>query len=77
MNLFASHESSPPPAVFLPDRGPPWHGHTGTQPAVLVGLQKRPFELLDSVKLKFLLAKTALLTALTSIKRVGTSKRFR
>ncbi len=38
---------------------------------VLDGLQRGPFELLDSVGLKILLAKTALLTALTSIKRIG------
>ncbi len=38
---------------------------------VLAGLQKGPFEPLDSVELKILSAKTALLTALTSIKRVG------
>ncbi len=44
---------------------------------VLAGLQRGPFEPLDSVELKFLSLKTALLTALTSIKRVGTSRRFR
>ncbi len=38
---------------------------------ILSGLQRGPFEPLDSVELKFLSAKTALLTALTSIKRVG------
>ncbi len=38
---------------------------------VLAGLQWGPFEPLDSVELKFLSAKTALLTVLTSIKRVG------
>ncbi len=38
---------------------------------VLAGLQRGPFEPLDSVKLKFLSLKTALLTALTSIERVG------
>ncbi len=38
---------------------------------VLAGLQRGPFEPLDSVELKFLSLKTALLTALTSIKRVG------
>ncbi len=38
---------------------------------VLAGLQRGPFEPLDSVELKYLSAKTALLTALTSIKRVG------
>ncbi len=43
---------------------------------VLVGLQRGPFEPLDSVKLKFLYAKTALLTALTSIKRVGDLQAF-
>ncbi len=31
MDLFASHESSPMPAVFLPERGPPRHRRTGTQ----------------------------------------------
>ncbi len=36
---------------------------------VLAGLQRGPFEPLDSVELKFLSLKTALLTALTSIKR--------
>ncbi len=44
---------------------------------VLAGLQRGPFEPLDSVELKFLSLKTALLTALTSIKRVGTSRGFR
>ncbi len=38
---------------------------------VLAGLQRGPFEPLDSVELKFLSVKTALLTVLTSIKRVG------
>ncbi len=38
---------------------------------VLAGLQRSPFEPLDSVELKFLSLKTALLTVLTSIKRVG------
>ncbi len=37
---------------------------------ILAGLQRGPFEPLDSVELKFLSLKTALLTALTSIKRV-------
>ncbi len=37
---------------------------------VLAGLQRSPFEPLDSVELKFLSLKTALLTALSSIKRV-------
>ncbi len=36
---------------------------------VLAGLQRGPFELLDSVELKFLSARTVLLTVLTSIKR--------
>ncbi len=45
---------------------------------VQAGLQRGPFELLDSAELKFLSAKTALLTALTSISRgSGTSKHFR
>ncbi len=43
---------------------------------VLTGLQRGPFELLDSVELKYLSAKTALLTALTSIKRVGDLQAF-
>ncbi len=43
----------------------------GTTETVLAGLQRGPFEPLDSVELKFLSLKTALLTALTSIKRVG------
>ncbi len=43
---------------------------------VLAGLQRGPFEPLDSVKLKFLSLKTALLTALTSIKRVGDLQAF-
>ncbi len=43
---------------------------------ILAGLQRGPFEPLDSVELKFLSAKTALLTALTSIKGSGTSKCF-
>ncbi len=43
---------------------------------VLAGLQRGPIEPRDSVKLKFLLAKTALLTALTSIKRVGDLQAF-
>ncbi len=42
----------------------------------LAGLQRGPFEPLDSVELKFLSAKTALLTALTSIKRVGDLQAF-
>ncbi len=44
--------------------------------AILAGLQRDPFELLDSVELKFLSARTALLTALTSIKRVGDLQAF-
>ncbi len=43
---------------------------------VLAGLQRGPFEPLDSVELKFLSAKTALLTSLTSIKRVGDLQAF-
>ncbi len=43
---------------------------------VLAGLQRGPFEPLDSVKLKFLSLKTALLTALTSIKWVGDLQAF-
>ncbi len=43
---------------------------------VLSGLQRGPFEPLDSVELKFLYLKTALLTALTSIKRVGDLQAF-
>ncbi len=43
---------------------------------VLAGLQRGPFEPLDSVELKFLTLKTALLTALTSIKRVGDLQAF-
>ncbi len=43
---------------------------------VLAGLQRGPFELLDSVELKFLALKTALLTALTSIKWVGDLQAF-
>ncbi len=43
---------------------------------VLAGLQRGPFEPLDSVELIFLSAKTALLTALTSIKRVGDLQAF-
>ncbi len=43
---------------------------------VLAGLQRGPFEPLDSVELKFLSLKTALLTALTSIKRVGDLQAF-
>ncbi len=38
---------------------------------ILAGLQRGPFEPLVSVELKFLSLKTVLLTALTSIKRVG------
>ncbi len=38
---------------------------------VLAGLQRGPFEPLDSVELKYLSAKTALLSMLTYIKRVG------
>ncbi len=37
---------------------------------VQAGIQRGPFELLDSAELKFLSAKTALLTALTSISEV-------
>ncbi len=43
---------------------------------ILAVLQRDPFEPLDSVELKFLSAKTALLTALTSIKRVGDLQAF-
>ncbi len=43
---------------------------------VLAGLQRGLFESLDSVKLKFLSVKTSLLTALTSIKRVGDLQAF-
>ncbi len=43
---------------------------------VLAGLQRGLFEPLDSVELKFLSAKTALLTAVTSIKRVGDLQAF-
>ncbi len=43
---------------------------------ILAGLQRGPFEPLDSVELKYLSAKTALLTALTSIKRVGYLQAF-
>ncbi len=43
---------------------------------VLAGLQRGPFEPLDSVELKFLSLKTALLTALTSIKRVEDLQAF-
>ncbi len=43
---------------------------------VLAGLQRGPFEQLDSVELKFLSAKTVLLTALTSIKKVGDLQAF-
>ncbi len=43
---------------------------------VLAGLQRGPFEPLDSVELKFLSLKTALLTALTSTKRVGDLQAF-
>ncbi len=43
---------------------------------VLAGLQRGPCEPLDSVELRYLSAKTALLTALTSIKRVGDLQAF-
>ncbi len=43
---------------------------------ILAGLQRGPFEPLDSIELEFLSAKTALLTALTSIKRVGDLQEF-
>ncbi len=43
---------------------------------VLAGLQRGPFEPLDSVELKFLSLKTVLLTGLTSIKRVGDLQAF-
>ncbi len=43
---------------------------------VLAGLQRGPFEPLDSVELKFLSLKTALLTALTSIKGVRDLQAF-
>ncbi len=42
----------------------------------LAGLQRGPFEPLDSVELKFLSAKIALMTTLTSIKRVGDLQAF-
>ncbi len=44
---------------------------------VLAGLQRGPFEPLDSVELKFLSAKTALLLRTLPSKGSGTSKRFR
>ncbi len=43
---------------------------------VLAGLQRDPFEPLDSVELKFLFSKTAMLTLLTSIKRVRDLQAF-
>ncbi len=43
---------------------------------ILAGLQRGPFEPLVSVELKFLSLKTVLLTALTSIKRVGNLQAF-
>ncbi len=43
---------------------------------ILAGFQRGPFEPLDSVELKYLSAKTALLTALTSIKRVRDLQAF-
>ncbi len=43
---------------------------------VLAGLQRGPFEPLDSVELKVLSVKTALLTTHTSIKRVGDLQSF-
>ncbi len=43
---------------------------------IQAGLQRGPFELLDSVEMKFLSAKTVLLTALTSIKKVGDLQAF-
>ncbi len=43
---------------------------------ILAGLQRGPFKPLDSVELKFQSAKTALLTALTSIKKVGDLRVF-
>ncbi len=43
---------------------------------ILAGLQRGPFEPLDSVELKFLSLKTALLTALIYIKRVGDLQAF-
>ncbi len=43
---------------------------------VLAGLQRGPCEPLDSVELRYLSVKTALLTALTSIKRVGDLQAF-
>ncbi len=48
----------------------------GTSLSSCLGLQRGPFEPLDSVELKFLSLKTALLTALTSIKRVGDLQAF-
>ncbi len=43
---------------------------------ILAGLQRGPFEPLDSVELKFLSLNTAVLTALTSIKWVGDLQAF-
>ncbi len=56
---------------FLQERLPSWD-----LSIVLAGLQRGPFEPLDSVELKFLSLKTALLTVLTSIKRVGDLQAF-
>ncbi len=52
------------------------HMALASRSIVLAGLQRGPFEPLDSVELKFLSLKTALLTALTSIKWVGDLQSF-
>ncbi|KAI2657031.1 hypothetical protein H4Q32_021090 [Labeo rohita] len=48
----------------------------GTSPSPSKGLREAPFEPLASVELKYLSLKTALLTALASIKRVGDLQAF-
>ncbi len=65
--LRGARRLNPPRSPLMP----PWDLST-----ILAGLQRGPFEPLDSVELEFLSAKTALLTTLNSIKRVGDLQAF-
>ncbi len=81
VDLFASPESSHCQLYFSLTDGLQVPSRSPLVPSwdlsiVLAGLQRGPFEPLDSVELKFLSLKTALLTSLTSIKRVRDLQAF-
>ncbi|KAL0146524.1 hypothetical protein M9458_058155, partial [Cirrhinus mrigala] len=65
--LRGARRSNPPRPCLIPS----WD-----LSVVLLGLRRAPFEPLGSAELKFLPLKTALLTALASIKRVGDLEAF-